>query len=272
MLLPLAGRRLYYDLVGPEGGPVVCITHSLASDGGSWTEQVPALLAVGFRVLRLDMRGHGGSDAVEGDYTMSQLAGDVASVLDALGFERVHYIGLSIGGMIGQAFALEHGHRLISALWCDTLPASPAGAAEIWGPRVTAVRAANSLEPIAEASMDRYLSPAFREKIPAVGSSCAIPLSARRRKVISAVPRQSSISTSSHVCRRSNCRCWSCVARRTPAPRPVKIAALPALSRVRAMRKSRACAISQMSKRRMPLTASCSAGLMPTAAPAELRN
>jgi 3-oxoadipate enol-lactonase len=166
MLLPLAGRRLYYDLVGPEGGPVVCITHSLASDGGSWTEQVPALLAVGFRVLRLDMRGHGGSDAVSGDYTMSQLAGDVASVLDALGFERVHYIGLSIGGMIGQAFALEHGHRLISALWCDTLPASPAGAAEIWGPRVTAVRTANSLEPIAEASMDRYLSPAFREKNP----------------------------------------------------------------------------------------------------------
>jgi 3-oxoadipate enol-lactonase len=74
MLLPLAGRRLYYDLAGPEGDPVVCITHSLASDGGSWAEQVPALLQAGFRVLRLDMRGHGGSDPVAGDYTMSQLA------------------------------------------------------------------------------------------------------------------------------------------------------------------------------------------------------
>ena len=135
MLLPLGGRRLYYDLAGPEDGPVVCITHSLASDGGSWAEQVPALLDVGFRVLRLDMRGHGGSDPVAGDYMMKQLAGDVAAVLDALGFARVHYIGLSIGGMIGQAFALEHGHRLISALWCDTLPASSPGAAEIWGPR-----------------------------------------------------------------------------------------------------------------------------------------
>ena len=166
MLLPLGGRRLYYDLVGPEDGPVVCITHSLASDGGSWAEQAPALLQAGFRVLRLDMRGHGGSDPVAGDYTMAELAGDVAAVLDALGFKRVHYIGLSIGGMIGQAFALEHGHRLISALWCDTLPASPPGAAEIWGPRMKAVREANSLAPIADNSMDRYLSPAFQAKNP----------------------------------------------------------------------------------------------------------
>ena len=166
MLLPLGGRRLYYDLTGPEDGPVVCITHSLASDGGSWAEQVPALLASGFRVLRLDMRGHGGSDPVAGDYTMTQLAGDVAAVLDGLGLARVHYIGLSIGGMIGQAFALEHGNRLISALWCDTLPASPPGAASIWGPRMKGVREANSLAPIADASMDRYLSPAFQAENP----------------------------------------------------------------------------------------------------------
>lgn len=143
MLLPLAGRRLYYDLAGPEDAPVVCITHSLASDGGSWAEQVPALLAAGFRVLRLDMRGHGGSDPVAGNYTMTQLAGDVTSVLEALGFARVHYIGLSIGGMIGQAFALEYRQKLISALWCDTLPASPPGAADIWGPRIKAVREAH---------------------------------------------------------------------------------------------------------------------------------
>jgi 3-oxoadipate enol-lactonase len=164
MLLPFAGHRLYYDLVGPDDGPVVCITHSLASDGGSWAEQVPALLQAGFRVLRLDMRGHGGSEPVTGDYTMSQLAGDVASVIEALGFARVHYIGLSIGGMIGQAFALEYRQKLISALWCDTLPASPPGATDIWGPRMKAVREAHSLEPIAEASMDRYLSPAFKAK------------------------------------------------------------------------------------------------------------
>jgi len=166
MLLPLSGRSIAYDLVGPEAGPVVCITHSLASDGGSWAEQVPPLLAAGFRVLRIDMRGHGGSDPVAGDYTMRDLADDVAQVLDGLSIARVHYIGLSIGGMLGQAFALACPDRLISVMWCDTLPASPPGAAEIWGPRIKAVREANSLEPIAEASMDRYLSPAFQSRNP----------------------------------------------------------------------------------------------------------
>ena len=155
MLLPLPGRRLYYDLVGPENGPVVCITHSLASDGGSWAEQVPPLLEAGFRVLRLDMRGHGGSDPVAGDYTMQALAGDVATVLDALAIPRVHYIGLSIGGMIGQAFALAHGDRLISAMWCDTLPASPSSARAAWDERMAIVREANSLEPLAEPTMER---------------------------------------------------------------------------------------------------------------------
>ena len=122
MLLPLDGRNIAYDLVGPETAPVVCMTHSLASDGGMWTEQVPPLLHAGFRVLRIDMRGHGGSGPVAGDYTMSELAADVAAVLDALAIPRVHFIGLSIGGMLGQAFALEHGGKLASAMWCDTLP------------------------------------------------------------------------------------------------------------------------------------------------------
>src|ERR1700749_1201914 len=136
MLLPLQDRSIAYDLVGPEDGPVVCMTHSLASDGGMWAEQLPPLLAAGFRVLRLDMRGHGGSDPLPGDYTMSELAADVTIALDGLGIERVHYVGLSIGGMLGQAFALEHGSRLASAMWCDTLPATPAGAGDVWQQRM----------------------------------------------------------------------------------------------------------------------------------------
>ena len=80
MLLPFNGRNLAYDLIGPETAPVVCMTHSLASDGGMWAEQVPALLEGGFRVLRMDMRGHGGSDPVDGAYTMAGLAGDVLAV------------------------------------------------------------------------------------------------------------------------------------------------------------------------------------------------
>jgi 3-oxoadipate enol-lactonase len=166
MLLPLAGRRLYYDLVGAEDGPVVCITHSLASDSGMWAEQMAPLLQAGFRVLRLDMRGHGGSAPVASDCTMRTLAGDVAGVLDALSLPRVHYIGLSIGGMIGQAFAIEHGAKLISALWSDTLPTSPAGAAALWDERMNIVRQANSLEPLADSTMERWFTDAFKPRKP----------------------------------------------------------------------------------------------------------
>ena len=166
MLLPLKGRNIAYDLVGPETAPVVCMTHSLASDIGMWTEQVPALLRAGFRVLRIDMRGHGGSGPVAGDYTMSQLAQDVADLLEALGIPRVHYIGLSIGGMLGQAFALEHHGKLASAMWCDTLPASPAGAAEVWQQRVDTVRQANSLVPLADPTIERWLTNAVRAERP----------------------------------------------------------------------------------------------------------
>ena len=94
---------------------------------------MPALLQGGFRVLRIDMRGHGGSDPVAGDYTMSALADDVAQVLDALAIPRVHYIGLSIGGMIGQAFALAHGDKLISAHVVRHLAGEPAGRARCLG-------------------------------------------------------------------------------------------------------------------------------------------
>ena len=166
MLLPLKDRSIAYDLVGPEDAPVVCMTHSLASDGGMWTEQVPPLLAAGWRVLRIDMRGHGGSGPAPGDYTMSQLAGDVATVLDALGIARVHFIGLSIGGMLGQAFALEHGGKVASAMWCDTLPCSPQGATEIWQQRIDTVRNAGSLAPLADPTIERWLTDAVQRQRP----------------------------------------------------------------------------------------------------------
>ncbi len=166
MLLPLAGRRLYYDLVGPEDGPVVCITHSLASDSGMWAEQMPPLLQAGFRVLRVDMRGHGGSDAVAGDYTMKALAGDVAAVLDTLSLPRVHYIGLSIGGMIGQAFAINHGEKLKSLMLCDTLPATLADAESAWAPRIAAAREADSLAALADGTMERWFTAGFKPRNP----------------------------------------------------------------------------------------------------------
>ena len=81
MLLHLAGRRIHYDLAGPEEAPVVCFAHALAADSGMWAEQVPSLLAQGWRVLRVDMRGHGGSAPPAPDVTLDELAGDIAAVM-----------------------------------------------------------------------------------------------------------------------------------------------------------------------------------------------
>ena len=167
MLLTHEGRRLYYDLTGPEKAPTVCFTHSLASDSGMWAEQLPLLLAEGFRVLRLDMRGHGGSDPVAGDYTMAVLAADVAGALSHLGIGQVHYIGLSIGGMIGQAFAIAYGAKLKSLMLCDTLPQTLPDAKAGWAPRIAAVKKAGSVAPLAEATMERWFTPAFKPRSPA---------------------------------------------------------------------------------------------------------
>ena len=166
MRMKLADRAIAYDLLGPDGAPVICMTHSLSADGGMWAEQVPALLAAGYRVLRLDMRGHGGSDALPGPYTMAALAGDAAAVLQRLALGRVHYVGLSIGGMLGQAFALAHPELLASAMWCDTLPATPAGTQGVWQGRIAAVRQAGSLAGLADATMERWFTPAFAGRNP----------------------------------------------------------------------------------------------------------
>lgn len=166
MLVNLQNRKIYYDLTGPSDGPVVCFSHSLSSDGGMWAEQMPELIKGGYRVLRLDMRGHGGSDPVAGDYTMEALADDVATALDALAIAKVQFIGLSIGGMIGQAFAIKYPERLISAMLCDTMPATPEGAEAAWGPRLKTVREAGSVAPLADGTMQRWFTDSFKPANP----------------------------------------------------------------------------------------------------------
>lgn len=165
MLVNIDGRNLRYDILGDEAAPVVCLTHCLSFDSGVWAEQVPPLLAAGWRVLRLDMRGHGGSDAGPEACTMSMLAQDVVGVLDALEIPKVHFVGVSIGGMIGQVFGIEHAARALSLMLCGTAPRALEGGMEhLWVPRFDAIAQAGSLEPIADATMERWVTDAFRNR------------------------------------------------------------------------------------------------------------
>ncbi len=166
MLFLRDGHRLHADLIGEPGRQVVCLVHSLGADGGMWAEQVPMLLEAGFAVLRIDLRGHGGSAAPPGPYTMQALGEDLAFVLDRLALGPVHYVGLSLGGMSGQALALDRPKLLRSITICDALPEHLPNAEEIWGPRIRAVRAAQSCEPIAQATIERWLTPQFQAAKP----------------------------------------------------------------------------------------------------------
>jgi 3-oxoadipate enol-lactonase len=177
MLVGTADRLLHADLLGPRDR-VVCLVHALAADMTMWAEQVPVLLAAGYGVLRIELRGHGGSSAPPGPYTMAGLGDDLARVLRAVAAPAVHYVGLSLGGMAGQALALDHPGLLRSIVICDALPESLPNAAEVWGPRIAAARAAGSCAPLADATMERWLTPEFRAANPARWAEIAATIAA----------------------------------------------------------------------------------------------
>jgi len=157
-------RRVWYELLGGQTDPVVCLNHSLTADSGMWAEQVPALLKEKYQVLRLDIRGHGASDPVRGPYTMHDLAADVKDVLNILAIDKVHLVGLSIGGMFGQAFAVDYPEKLLSLTLCDTMPESAANATSIWDERINIAKKELSLAPMAAATLERWLTPKFRSQ------------------------------------------------------------------------------------------------------------
>ena len=154
------GLMLNYSLDGPEGAPFVTLSHSLAANLGMWEPQIEAL-AAHYRVLRFDTRGHGGSGVPEGPYDMALLAGDVLMLLDALGVARTHFIGLSLGGMIGQTLALERPDRLLSLALCDTTSVVPPEARAMWDQRV-AFAEAEGMTALVEPTIERWFTAPFR--------------------------------------------------------------------------------------------------------------
>lgn len=124
----LDGFRAFYRLEGVAGRPVVALSHSLGLDHGMWDLQMPALLR-GHQVIRYDTRGHGATDPTAGDYTIEQLARDALALLDRLEIDRVAWVGVSLGGFIGQWIAAHAPDRLTHLVLANTTPrlTDPAG-------------------------------------------------------------------------------------------------------------------------------------------------
>jgi 3-oxoadipate enol-lactonase len=149
--------RLHHVVDGPPDAPVLVLAGSLGSTVEMWRPQLPALAAP-FRVVRIDLRGHGGSPATAGDYRVAELADDVLALLDDLDLGRVDWCGLSLGAMVGMHLASEHPDRIGRLALCCTSAHFPDP--RVWHDRIAAVDASGTAA-IAEAVVARWFTPGW---------------------------------------------------------------------------------------------------------------
>ncbi|QFZ19536.1 3-oxoadipate enol-lactonase [Saccharothrix syringae] len=170
---------LHFTEHGPADGPTVLLSGSLGSNLDMWDPQAEPLAAAGFRVVRLDHRGHGKSPVPPGPYRLADLAGDATALLDRLGVRRAHWVGLSLGGMVGMWLAAHRPDRVATLALCctSTAPGPPEG----WLDRAATVRAEGTVA-IADAAVARWFTPGWRAANP--------DRTAHHRAMIAATPAE----------------------------------------------------------------------------------
>jgi 3-oxoadipate enol-lactonase len=162
MEITVNGLRVNYEIAG--SGPSVTLSHSLACDLHMWDEQMDALTRK-FTVLRYDTRGHGKSEAPAGAYTLDQLADDAHGLLNALGIKQTHWAGLSMGGMIGQTFALKYPGIFKSMVLADTTSRYPADAAGAWADRIQTAQS-KGMAAVVDGTLARWFTEPYRKTNP----------------------------------------------------------------------------------------------------------
>jgi 3-oxoadipate enol-lactonase/4-carboxymuconolactone decarboxylase len=146
--------RLFYRLEGKTDRPLLVLSHSIGTDLGMWAPQVEDLLPH-FQVLRYDTRGHGASDAPQGEYSIERLGRDLIGLLDALNISRFAFCGLSMGGAVGQWLALNAPERMSGLVLANTSPQF--GPRTNWESRMRTV-SEKGMAGIAEIVMPRFFS------------------------------------------------------------------------------------------------------------------
>jgi 3-oxoadipate enol-lactonase len=155
--------RLAATLEGPAGAPVVVLGNSLGTTGEVWAPQA-AVLGERFQLLRFEHRGHGGSPAPPGPYTIGELGADVLRLLDGFGVRTASYCGISLGGMIGMWLAANAPERIGALAVCCTSAYLPPAA--FWTGRAEQARTAG-MGSLADQVVGRWFTPAFRARDPA---------------------------------------------------------------------------------------------------------
>lgn len=147
---------------GAWDGRVLLFANSLGTDLRIWDRLLP-LLPAGLRLVRYDKRGHGLSDATPYPYDTAMLVSDIEAVCDGLGLENVTFVGLSIGGLIGQALASKRPDIVKALVLMDT--AAKIGTPDFWRARLDAVRN-QGVAGIADAILERWFTPRYRATAP----------------------------------------------------------------------------------------------------------
>ncbi len=161
MKIQVRDVAIHYELDGPDDAQVLMLHHSLATSHQMWENLAIALTQV-HRVLRFDARGHGLTDGPDGPYDFELLAGDVTGLMDALGIEKAHHIGISMGGMVSQFLGIHAPDRVHSLTLVSTTSNMPSQAGPIWDERIKDVRA-NGMAPQVEATIKRWFTKDFRD-------------------------------------------------------------------------------------------------------------
>ncbi|MGA2010542.1 MAG: 3-oxoadipate enol-lactonase [Solirubrobacteraceae bacterium] len=156
---------LHHELDGPDGAPVLMMAGSLGTTLAMWDPQRRAL-AGRVRTIAIDLRGHGGSPAPPGPYSLAELGGDAVALLDRLGLERVSWCGLSLGGMVGQWLAINAPDRIERLVLISTSAHLPP--AQGWHERAAAVRAAGTPGSIADVVLARWFTAPYAQAHPDV--------------------------------------------------------------------------------------------------------
>jgi 3-oxoadipate enol-lactonase len=162
MKIDLNGVGFRYEIDGKEGAPWIVFSNSLTTDVNMWDGEVEQLKDR-YRILRYDTRGHGQTDAAAGPYSLDMLVGDVIALMDTVGVDKAHYVGLSLGGMTGLGVAISHGDRLLSLTACDARCWAPPEWAALWIDRMAIARE-KSMEPLVEPTVARWFTDGFRDK------------------------------------------------------------------------------------------------------------
>lgn len=166
MKIMVHGSEVNYEVRGDSEAPVILLSHALATNLSLWDPQMDVLSGA-FRVLRYDTLGHGGTAAPSGPYTLDQLAEQAGGLLDVLGVAQVHFLGISLGGMIGQTLALARPRLFASLILCGSSSRIPAEAQPLWQERIS-IAESEGMEPLIEPTISRWFTPPFRQARPEI--------------------------------------------------------------------------------------------------------